>query len=522
MRTWALLALTAALVATTACAAAEPIVKRTESGRVRGVATAAGASFLGVPYAAPPLADLRWRPPQPVRPWRGVRDATRFAPACMQKGVSMPGEDPPAISEDCLYLNIWTPPRRTGKAPVLVWIYGGGYANGSAAMPLYWGDALARRGVVVVSLSYRLGPFGFMAHPELAAESGMGAAGNYGLMDQVEALRWVQRNIAGFGGDPNQVTIAGQSAGAMAVSVMMASPAAKGLFQRAIGQSGGLFEPLQLAANYRLERAMQEGVEYATSVGASSLRDLRALPAEKLLEGRARTVNHPVIEPRVLPRAPYEVFTAGQQNDAALLLGYNADEARSLANYRGVTAANFADRLRAAWGPLPSGIVRAYPFTDDEGARTARLELERDLRFGWDMWAWARLEQSRRPVFMYRFTQSPPFPGASPRAGWGPSHFAELWYMFDHLDQEAWTWSPDDRRLAAAMSSYWVNFVRTGDPNGAGLPAWPRFAGDDGPVLVLGSPIAAASLPDKTKLEAFDRVYGALRGVPARSDQPAH
>lgn len=509
--TWKTAALLALLLSTPALAA--PTV-RTDTGPVRGATDHGVSAYLGLPYAEPPVGPLRWRPPRPAKPWSGVRPATTFAPACLQTGVSMPGEAPPKTSEDCLYLNIWAPAHRPkGGAAVIVWIHGGGYANGSAVMPVYWGDRLARKGVVVVSLAYRLGPLGFLAHPELSAEGG-GASGNYGLMDQIAALGWVQRNIAAFGGDPGSVTIAGQSAGAMSVSLLMASPRAKGLFQRAIGQSGGVFEPLQLAPAYQLAQAEKDGVAYAVSVGARSLADLRTLPAEKLLTGQAGRVTHPVIEPAVLPLSPYDAFAAGRQNSVPILVGYNADEARSLADVSKVTAATFAADLTRAWGPLPPGIAAAYPFTTDDEARRARIALETDLRFGWDMWAWARLQaRAREPVYFYRFEQAPPFPPGV-RSGWGASHFADLWYMFDHLDQEPWAWTPADRRVAKAMSSYWVNFARTGNPNGPGLPQWPAFTPAQGNVLSLGNRIAASQPPVPASIQAFDATYDAVRGKP--------
>jgi para-nitrobenzyl esterase len=343
-------------------------------------------SWRGIPFAAPPVGDLRWRPPQPVAHWDGARQATGFAPACMQTGVSMPGEAPPVTSEDCLYLNVWSP-KGADKLPVIVWIHGGGWTNGATAMPLYSGENLARRGVVFVSLAYRLGPLGFLAHPELSAESGVGASGNFGLMDQVAALKWVKDNIAAFGGDPTRVTIAGQSAGAMSVSLLMASPLAAGLFQRAIGQSGGVFEPLQLAPGHLLANAETDGVAYATSVGASSLAELRALPANRLLGGQAGSVSHPVIEPRVLPRSPYGAYVAGQLNDVPVLVGSNAEEGNSLADLASVTAANFGDELKRTWGDLPQPLTTAYPYATTDEAKTARSAFERDLRFGWDMWA---------------------------------------------------------------------------------------------------------------------------------------
>jgi para-nitrobenzyl esterase len=491
----------------------------TDAGAVRGAREAGLTVYKGVAFAAAPVGDLRWREPQPVRPWKGVRAADVFAPACMQSGVSMPGETPPAVSEDCLYLNIWTPAKTSrARLPVMVWIYGGGFSNGSASMPLYWGDQLARRGVVVVTVAYRVGPFGFLAHPELTRESGRGASGNYGLMDQIAALHWVQRNIAGFGGDPHRVTISGQSAGATSVSLLMASPLAIGLFQRAIGESGGMFEPIELA-DYPLAKAEAEGQAYAASLGADSVAALRRLPASALLGGKAASIAHPVIEPYVLPASPYAVFKAGRQSDVPILVGSNADEARSLTDLKSVTAATFTADLLKAWGPIVLPVSGGYPHDSDAEARRARADLERDLRFGWDIWAWARLQAgtSKSKVFSYYFTHKPPFPDDSVYAGWGASHFAELWYVFDHLGQERWRWSASDRRLADVMSSYWVNFARSGDPNGPGLPVWPRFDGDTGPVLTLGDPIAGSDVANLKTLRLFDALYRLARAEPVTS-----
>jgi para-nitrobenzyl esterase len=368
----------------------------TASGSISGVRADGLSVYKGIPFAAAPVGELRWRPPEAVAPWTGTRTATAFAPACMQEGVSMPGETPPKVSEDCLYLNIWTSAKRVGESlPVIVWIHGGGFRNGSASMPLYWGDQLARRGVIVVTVAYRLGPLGFLALPELTRESSSGSSGNYGLMDQLAALRWVQRNISAFGGDPNRVTIAGQSSGAISVSILMASPQAKGLFQRAIGESGALFEPLQLAPSYLLVNAERDGEKYAATLGVHSLQELRSLPGTRLLGGsNAGGVTHPVIEPYLLPMAPFAVFAAGRQNDVPLLIGSNAEEARSLTDVTNVRAATFDADVERSFGALPPAIVAAYPHASDAAAQEARLDLERDLRFGWDMWAWARLQAS--------------------------------------------------------------------------------------------------------------------------------
>jgi para-nitrobenzyl esterase len=509
-----LLITVAATSAITLAQRAKAPITPTDSGPISGVSEDGLSVYKGVPFAASPVGDLRWRPPAPVTPWTGIRKADAFAPACMQDSVSMPGETPPVVNEDCLYLNIWTPAKSAHEhLPVIVWIYGGGFISGSASMPLYWGDRLAHRGVIVVTIAYRLGPLGFLAHPELTRESAHHSSGNYSLMDQIAALGWIQRNIAAFGGDPKNVTIAGQSSGSMSVSMLMASPLAKGLFQRAIGESGGLFEPTQLQPKYLLANAERDGEKYAVSLGATSLQQLRSLPAAKLT-GNAGGIVHPVIEPYVLPASPYDTFTSGQQNDVPLLLGSNAEEARALTDVSHVTAATFDKNLEQSFGALPPQLAAAYPHTTDEEARQAQLGLERDLRFGWDMWAWARLQAAtgKSPVYYYSFRQQPPFPAGSIYAGWGASHYAELWYVFDHLDQEPWHWTKADRRVAEEMSSYWVNFAKAGDPNGQGLPAWPVFTNADDRVLYVGDPITVDHVAYINSLKVFDSVYTMVRG----------
>jgi para-nitrobenzyl esterase len=296
----------------------------------------------------------------------------------------------------------------------------------------------------------------------------------------------------------------------MAVSMLMASPRARGLFHRAIGQSGGVFEPVQIAPQYLLANAERDGREYVSSLRADSIAALRKRPAADLLEGKADRVSHPVIEPHVLPAAPYDAFVSGSYNDVPILVGFNAEEARALADVTRVKAATFAADIERSFGALPAPLLAAYPHATDAEAQQARLDFERDLRFAWDMWTWARLH-SRRAYF-YHFMQSPPFPEGSIHHGWGASHFAELWYMFDHLEQETWNWSAADRRLAQTMAGYWTNFVRSGDPNGAGLPRWPTF--DTGNAVHLSDTVYTDRLPGTDKLQVFDAVYDALRGKP--------
>jgi para-nitrobenzyl esterase len=294
----------------------------------------------------------------------------------------------------------------------------------------------------------------------------------------------------------------------------MASPRAKGLFHRAIGQSGGLFEPLQIAPSYLLSNAERDGAAYASSVGARSVAELRKLPVADLLGGKAASVGHPVIEPYVLPASPYEAFSSGSFNDVPAIVGFNAEEARALVDVSAVKAASFRADIEHSFGALPPPLIDAYPHTSDAQARQARLDFERDLRFGWDLWAWAQLQAKaeRSRVYFYYFSQKPPFPSGSVQEGWGASHFAELWYMFDHLDQESWRWSPVDRSLARTMSRYWTNFAKRGDPNGEDLVAWPHFDGGDS-VMHLGNSVAVGGLPNVENLRVFDSVYSAVRSA---------
>jgi len=426
----------------------------------------------------------------------------------------MPGEAPPKISEDCLYLNIWTPAKTSHEAlPVLVWIYGGGLVNGSSSMPLYWGDKLAHKGIIVVTIAYRLGPLGFLALPELTRESPHHTSGDYGLLDQIAALEWVQRNIRAFGGDPKNITIAGQSSGSMSVSMLMSSPLAKGLFERAIGESGGLFEPIQLGPQFLLANAEHDGEKFATSLGATTLAQLRLVPASKLT-GSSSGISHVVIDSYVLPATPYDTFTAGHQNDVPLLIGSNTEEARALVDVTHHTAASFTTDIQNSVGQLPPPLLAAYPHATDAEAQQAQLNLERDLRFGWDMWAWARLQAAtgKHPVYYYSFRQQPPYPTDSVYAGWGASHFSELWYVFDHLDQSPWKWTAADRKLADQMSSYWVNFAKSGDPNAPGLPAWPAFTNTNSKVLSLGDQITVGGVANNQSLTVFDAIYTSVRG----------
>lgn len=375
----------------------------------------------------------------------------------------------------------------------------------------------------MVSLNYRGGPFGFLAHPELTRESGRGASGNYGLLDQIAALEWVHRNIAAFGGDPKRVTVFGQSAGSMSISLLMTSPLADGLFQQAIGQSGGVFIPPEASpagATFLLKGAERQGEQLAAALGAHSLAAMRALPASDILAAQKRGADHFIIDGYVLPREPYQVFAAGRQQAMPVLLGWNADEGSSFLAGQAVKASTFAADLRRDFGQLPPPLLAAYPAATDVEARSSRAALERDLRFGYDMWTWARLQASsgRGKVFAYHFAHTPPYPAGSRFADWGAGHGTELRYVFGHLDQEPWRWTRFDRELSELMATYWTNFAKHGDPNGPDLPTWPRFTAENERMLQLHDPVRVGVVPNRPALAVMDAIFTAARG--SRSPPP--
>ncbi len=485
----------------------------TASGPVAGRSEDGIAVYRGLPYAAPPVGDLRWRPPQPVRKWTEPRDATAFGPACMQSGEAWPPWSPAGpTSEDCLTLNVWSPEGGHGL-PVMVWIHGGGWSAGSAAIAAYDGAALARRGVVLVTLNYRVGPFGFMAHPALTAEAG-GTSGNYGLMDQIAALEWVQANIAAFGGDPARVTVFGQSAGAMSIALLSVAPRARGLFAQMIAESGGVFIPPAIspeAARFGLAGAEEQGAAFAATLRAPDLAALRALPAEQIAGAKGAGGFHFILDGTLLPEEPYVAYKAGRQAMAPILLGANEDEGFSFFDVDTVTAANFPDGLSASLGMLPPALLAAYPARTDRDAKTARAAIERDLRFGYDMWCWTRLAAAGgASVFAYRFMQAPPWPANSAWAKWGAGHGAEMAYVFGAMPPE-WAWSDEDRAVAEMMQAYWTNFAKTGDPNGAGLAVWPVYTEETRQVMRLGIKPRAEGEPNAAAMEVLDGLFSAAR-----------
>jgi para-nitrobenzyl esterase len=486
---------------------AQPV--RIDSGPIEGIPSAAlgVTAFEGIPYAAAPVGKLRWAVTQPAPTWPVVRNSDRFMPACPQNYMGPDSTaffgDYEAKSEDCLYLNAWTPAKTAAdKLPVMVWIHGSGFRVGSGTERLHHGEHLAAKGVVLVTFNYRLGVFGFLAHPELTKESGHNASGNYGLMDQVAALEWVKRNIAAFGGDPNRVMIFGESAGSGGVSYMQATPLAKGLFNAAVGESGGSFSGRNVI---RLGTADATGIRFAKAMGASSLAELRARSTDELMGVAVGTASPgsgaypfaPIVDGYVVPEDVYLIFAKGKQNRVPVLVGSNSDEGTTLRTPPPV----FDD-------PSEQQQLKAlYPAGTEEKTVSGGML--------WTAKTWASLVTKAGGVsaYEYYFSHAPPFPQGQPFARdvtrLGAHHSAEIIYVFNNLDirkTRNWPYTEWDRKLADMMSSYWVNFAATGDPNGKGLPLWPVWSEKDTHVMEFGDRIQAKPLPRQAEVEFWDKV----------------
>lgn len=473
-----------------ACSASAADRVKTASGIVEGApgSDAKVHVFKGIPYAAPPVGPLRWKPPQRVAPWKGVRKTTEFGAHCMQTRVygDMGFRDNGA-SEDCLYLNVWTP-TISAKAhlPVMVWIYGGGFVAGSSSEPRQDGEVLAHKGVVVVSFNYRLGLFGFFAHPELTKESRHRASGNYGLLDQVAALQWVRKNIAAFGGDSRNITIFGESAGSFSVSALMASPLSEGLFHRAIGESGAFFgTSLHLRS---LAEAEKIGSDFAESLGASSLAAMRAKSAADLLEAvsKGNPFRFPQdIDGYFFPEDPRAIFQSGKQAHVALLAGWNRDEGsyHAIFGKEQPTAENFVELAHKYFNDMAGEFLKLYPASTDEEAKRSAQDLAGDQFIAYSTWKWLDLQLAtgNSPVYRYEFDDAPPRAAddknSDPPAAY---HSAEIEFVFQALASKPLPWRPEDEKLSDLMSTYWANFAKTGDPNGPGLPHWPAYSAKDG------------------------------------------
>ena len=474
-------------------------------------------TFKGIPFASPPVGDLRWQPPQPVKDWTSVRKADQFGPRCMQRPIfGDMGFRSNGMSEDCLYLNVWTPAKSSKeRLPVLVYFYGGGFVAGDGSEARYQGESMARRGIVALTVNYRLGVFGFLAHPELTKESPHHASGNYGLLDQNAALRWVQQNIAAFGGDPKRVTIAGESAGSISVSAQMASPLSKGLIAGAIGESGSIIGALSAVP---LEEGEQNGVKFATSVGASSLAALRAMPAEQLLDATAKPGTpfpSPTVDGYLLPKLPVEIYAAGEQAHVPLLVGSNSEELGSFAvlGRETPTLENYRKALQRLYPDKADEVFKLYPASTEAEVIDAARDLASDRFISYSTWKWLDLaaKTGGKPTYYYNYARPRPAmrpgtgnaPGPAPR---GAVHSAEIEYAMGNLDSnKVYAWTPDDYKVSSIMEGYFANFIKTGNPNGPDLPAWPTF--DKGQRMTIDVDTRAEVEKVRSRYQLLDQFY---------------
>jgi len=511
---------------------------RTANGVVEGTLEKSGIrAFKGLPFAAPPVGDLRWQEPQPVKDWQGVRQAKQFGPRAMQLAVfGDMGFRSDGMSEDCLYLNVWTPAKsEKEKLPVLVYFYGGGFIAGDGSEARYDGESMAQKGIVAVTVNYRLGVFGFLAHPELTQQSAHHTSGNYGYLDQSAALHWVQQNIAAFGGDPSKVTIAGESAGSISVSAQMASPLSRELIAGAIGESGALvnssLDPIPLP------EAEQNGVKFASAIGANSLAALRAMPAQQLLEaagkpGVGRFV--PTIDNYFFPKAPVAIFAAGEQAHVPLLAGWNSEEMnyRALLGEAEPTVENYRQAVERLYGADAGEILKLYPATNKEEVIQAATDLAGDRFIAYSTWKWIDLHSKtgQAPVYRYLFSRPRPDMTAemgnasaglaggivkekdanapkTPRAR-GAVHSAEIEYAMGNLaSNKVYAWEPEDYKVSEAMQNYFANFIKTGNPNGKGLPQWPAANKGD-KVQVMHIDVHTVAKPEvvRARYEFLDKL----------------
>lgn len=489
-----------------------PLLVSTVSGMVEGVDLSGIRSFKGIPYAAPPVGELRWKKPQPVPQWNGVRKADKFGPRAMQLPVF--GDmnfRSDGMSEDCLYLNIWTSWKQGyNKLPVLVYFYGGGYIAGDGSEPRYDGENLARKGLVTVTLNYRLGVFGFLAHPELSRESPNNSSGNYGLLDQQAALQWVKQNIAAFGGDPERITIAGESAGSTSVSAQMASPLSKNLISGAIGESGSLLGTLPPVPLAEAEKA---GVDFAKSIGATSLAELRKLSAQQLLQATAKpgTPRFSVtIDGYFLTKSPAATFAAGEQAKVPLLVGWNTEEMnyRALLGNKNVTLQNYIDEVRRLYGNRADEALKNYYAANDAEVEEVATALAGDRFIGFSTWKWSDLHSQTGTKKVYRYLYARPRPAMRAEMGnataglaggivkndslpkrplpKGAVHSAEIEYALGNLPtNRVYDWQPEDYKVSEIMQLFFANFIATGNPNGLGVPEWPGIKGGEAAQVMI-------------------------------------
>ena len=492
---------TAALFASGLIANADSLTVKIADGKIHGKLINEGKvrAFEGIPYAAPPVGDLRWKAPQPVKAWTTELDATKFGPHCAQGHFfdDMVFQDN-GMSEDCLSLNVYTPANDKGKSklPVMFWIHGGGYTGGGGDEPRHNGDFLPTKGVVLVTINYRLGVFGFLATPELAAEQG-GFAGNYGMMDMVAALQWVKKNIGDFGGDPTNVTIFGESAGSFAVSTLMATPSAQGLFAKAIGESGGALTTGTLAMP-TLAVAGEKDAQWVKETGANSLAELRAMPTDKILASlpkRAQVPFSPILDGKFLAEPISQVYEEGKQAKVPLIAGFNRDEGSFLSN--GMTAEKWKTMNDEKFTDKVATFLKLYPGTTDTEAVRSATDFGGDQFIAFGTWKWMEIDRKTGDKDIYRYKLDLASPPSKFHPEGNAFHSDDIEYVFGTLaTRPGAVWRPEDWKLSDQMMDYWTNFAKKGDPNGPGLPEWPKYGPGD-PVLHLDNPIT--SRPDENR-----------------------
>lgn len=498
------------------CTAEESLINETvhlESGSILGQQDMESGviSFKGIPFAAPPVGDLRWKAPQAIESWEGTRECTKFGPSPMQASPApfmfwseefLIPEEP--IGEDCLYLNVWTTAETAlDQQPVLVYIYGGGFRSGGSACAIYDGSVMAEKGVVFVSINYRVGVFGFLSHPELTAESGYGSSGNYAILDMIAALEWVKENIEQFGGDPGNVTIAGQSAGSFAVNFLSVSPLAEGLFHKAIAQSGAAFVTSPLRPGLSLEEAEQAGVEFAEGLGAASLTELRSLPADSIQNARGG-LSSPFTDGYVIPESVMDAYQNGSQNNVPVIAGWNKDD-RVMGGPR--PADLFREQVQNRFGDLADECLAVYPASSDEEAARSQFDMSRDEAFGIQAYIWAKIQSTEgtSPVFLYNFNRE--LPAHTTETQFGAFHSGEIVYAYDNLHTLDRPWEIIDQEIADLMSSYWVNFARNGDPNGPGLPRWEAYSPLEESAMIFDTLSTQKTIPNLDQLGFWENYF---------------
>lgn len=487
-------------------------IVETKNGAIEGIDQSETGLhiFKGIPFAQPPVGELRWKAPQPVENWEGIKPCKEFSAIPIQRDpapFSMWTSEfiAPAgnMSEDCLYLNVWTPAKTTAdKLPVWVYIYGGGFNSGSSSVPLYDGENMAKKGIIFITINYRVNVFGFFSHPELTAQSPNHSSGNQGLLDQVAALQWVHDNIEAFGGDRGNVTISGQSAGAFSVGYLVASPLAQGLFQKAVAESGGAIASNRSRNGTYLEIAEKIGIEFQEKLNSKSLAELQAIDASEIM--KIGTIARPIVDGYFLPKSVQEIYANGEQNDVPIITGWNEDEGLG---GQPQPMQKFIESAKQNYGALADEFLKVFPANTEEEAFASQTTLGNLMTFGIQTYEWM-LQQNKTgkaDVYVYYFTRDVPY--GEGQQNFGAFHSGELGYAYNNLDQsKVRPWTDGDRKLADQMSTYWVNFAKTGNPNGEGLPTWNPCKSENDKALNFDLEIKEIDFPNLEQLKVLKEI----------------